>query len=301
MFKTFIYEILKKIRLLNFFYFLRYSLFKNESYPINIKIKNESSFLKKIYFLENKFILSKWWNYKLNIFYNHVKKNGFKNFLRHPVILDTMFVRDNNYTVIELNYLKKKINLNFLHENNIGNPILSKYFNKTSANLIHHATHVELFLDEFNVMTELDQVFEFGGGYGSLARYVLLKKYNLEYNIYDFQLFNILQNFYLSNLFVNKKINYFYNIDQLRNFKFKKNSLFISTWALSETPLELRAMFKNFILEFKYILIAFQKSVDDYNNLVFFNKFFAKSNYRIKLIEIHYYKNNYYLFCKKIK
>ena len=301
MFKTFIYEILKKIRLLNFFYFLRYSLFKNESYPINIKIKNESSFLKKIYFLENKFIVSKWWNYKLNIFYNSVKKKGFENFLRHPVILDTMFVRDNNYTVIELNYLKKKINLDFLHENNIGSPILSKYFNKTSANLIHHATHVELFLDEFNVMNELNQVFEFGGGYGSLARYVLLKKYNLEYNIYDFQLFNILQNFYLSNLFVNKKINYFHNIDQLRNFKFRKNSLFISTWALSETPLELRAKFKNFILEFKYILIAFQKSVDDYNNLVFFNKFFSKSNYRIKLIEIPYYKNNYYLFCKKIK
>jgi hypothetical protein len=211
-----------------------------------------------------------------------------------------MFVRDNNYTVIELDYLKRKINLNLLHENNIGGPILSKYFKKTSANFIHHATHFELFLDEFDVIKNLDQVFEFGGGYGSLARYVLLKKYNLEYNIYDFQLFNILQNFYLSNLFVNKKINYFHNINQLRNFKFKKNSLFISTWALSETPLELRDKFKNFILEFKYILIAFQKSVDDYNNLAFFKKFFSKSNYRIKLIEIPYYKNNYYLFCKKI-
>jgi hypothetical protein len=300
MFRTFIYEILKKIRLLNIYYYLKYSFVKNKDYPIIIKIRNEKFFLKKIIFLKDKLYVNKWWNYKHNIFYNYVKKNGFKNFLRHPVILDTMFVRDNNYTVIELDYLKRKINLNLLHENNIGGPILSKYFKKTSANFIHHATHFELFLDEFDVIKNLDQVFEFGGGYGSLARYVLLKKYNLEYNIYDFQLFNILQNFYLSNLFVNKKINYFHNINQLRNFKFKKNSLFISTWALSETPLELRDKFKNFILEFKYILIAFQKSVDDYNNLAFFKKFFSKSNYRIKLIEIPYYKNNYYLFCKKI-
>jgi hypothetical protein len=301
MFKTFIYELLKNARLLNFFYFLKYAFEKKRAYPINIKIKNEKFFLKKINSLESEFLVSKWWNYKLNIFYKYIRKHGFKNFLKHPVILDTMFVRDNSYTSIELDYLKSKINLNLLNENNIGSPILSKYFEKTSANLIHHATHFELFLDEFDVIKNLNQVFEFGGGYGSLARYILLKNDCLEYNIYDFQLFNILQNFYLSNLFADKKINYFNHINQLYKFKLKKNSLFVSTWALSETPLELRDKFKDFIYQFNYILIAFQKSVDDYNNLTFFKKLFSKNNYKIKLIEIPYYKNNYYLFCKKIK
>lgn len=300
MFKTLIYEFLKKIRLLYFFYYLNTFLYKKESYPINIKIKNEKYFLKKILNLSKDKTKNYWWNYKCNIFLNHLKLNGFSNFLRHPVILDTMFLRDVDYTKIELSFLKKRINLNLLYENNIGSPVLSKYFCKTSACLIHHATHVEKFLKEFNVINKLNQVFEFGGGYGSLARYILLKKYSLDYTIYDFKVFNILQNFYLSNLFTTKKVNFFNSINKLNKFKFKKNSLFISTWALSETPIELREQFRIFIIKFNYILIAFQKKVDGYENLEYFKGLFCNSNYEHRLFEIPYYKNNYYLFCKKL-
>tara|TARA_X000000950_G_scaffold17075_1_gene18518 strand:- start:1260 stop:2171 length:912 start_codon:yes stop_codon:yes gene_type:complete len=302
MFKTIIYELLKFFKLLYFFYKVRYFFTKKFYYPIIINNINYYEYNYKIQNANLPEIGDKSWIHKLKIFHNHIKRNGFINFLQNPVILDTMFVRDNSFTNREVNYLKSlNLDLKLLNENNIGNPILSKFLKNSSANLIHHATHYEKFL-EFSDFNKFDYIFEFGGGYGSMARYIANRTPTLkQYSIYDLELFTILQEFYLKNLFKDTHIKF----EFLSNYKdliLKNNfekSLFISTWALSETPYELRVRFEKYILKFNFILIAFQKSVSDYNNLEYFNKLFADTKYNKNLFEIPYYKNNYYLFCKK--
>ena len=178
-------------------------------------------------------------------------------------------------------------------------PILSTYLRTSSANLIHHASYFETFLNKFNITNKLSYVFEFGGGYGSFARYVLAKK-NLSYAIYDFEIFTHIQNFYLSNLFKKKKIEYYYKISQLEKIKIKKNSLFVSTFALSECPLKLRNIFKKFITNFDYILLTFQKNFEEYDNYSYFENFLNKRKYMIEIIEMKNRKNMYYLFAKKL-
>lgn len=300
MLKTFLYETLKFFGLLNFVYRLRYKFTQTQVYEINYKILDDTNYINQIKHSILHQEISENWLKKLNKLKFDLCKDGLQNFLRHPVILDTMFVRDNSFTKIQYDYLiKKNIDKKLIYENNIGSPLLSKIYNKSSANLIHHATHFESFLDYFNSLNEINEIFEFGGGYGSMARYILNKKNNIKYHFFDLEVFNILQNYYISSIYPDNNHNFFSKVNELDNINVVKNSLFISTWALSESPFELRKKFENFVLKYDFILIAFQKKVDGYDNLKYFSELFSKKLYNVNMREINYFKNNYYLFAKK--
>ena len=260
--KTIIYEFLRKNKLLNLAYYLRYNIFIKDEYPLVFKSNSEDYYLDKLRKIKFPRDGNINWLKKLKELHEILKKNGFKKFLRNPIIIETMFVTDVDFTKIQYKYLINKLKDDkILYENNIGQPVLSKINKKTSANLIHHAYHYESFMDFVGENIEFENIFEYGGGYGSLARYVIKRNQSIKnYMMYDFNIFNIISEYYLNCLYDHVNFSFLNqdNFDEINKFKFRK-SLFISTWAFSESPIELRNKFKSFIKKFDYVLIAYQK------------------------------------------
>jgi putative sugar O-methyltransferase len=246
------------------------------------------------------------------------------NFLRLPVIRNTMFATStDSWVKNQMNYLESKVKNNelkdLLIENNLGGPILTNFRYKTSTNSIHLLYHFIKFSSELNVnLNNLSTIIEFGGGYGDAAK--IFKRINKQstYIIIDLPIFSFLQLVYLKSIFgenkvilVDKisniqkgKINIIpFNTDKIKELKeySKDVDLFLSTWALSETPDVMQNFIKSLnYFDAKYILIGYQKSNDSFSyseNLknmpvsykILFNK------------ETDYVKGNYYLFCQKIK
>ena len=246
------------------------------------------------------------------------------NFLRLPVIRNTMFATStDSWVKNQMDYLKNKVkeeNLKeLLIENNLGGPILTDFKYKTSTNSIHILYHFIKFSAETKVdLKSISTVVEFGGGYGDAAK--IFKRINKQatYIITDLPIFSFLQLVYLKTIFgedevvlVNEindikkgKINIIpFNIEKLRQLKerIKDIDLFVSTWALSETPDIMQDFIKSLnYFDAKYILIGYQKSNDSFSYSE--NLKNIPENYKILFNkETDYVKENYYLFCQKTK
>ena len=90
---------------------------------------------------------------------------------------------------------------------------------------------------------------------------------NLYYTIYDMYEVNLLQYYYLKMNNLNPKLNSINNkinlTNKLHNLKkYKKNSLVIANWSLSEFPLNFRNKFISTIKDAKYTIISFQKKFE---------------------------------------
>ncbi len=122
-----------------------------------------------------------------------------RKFLTWEVIQYSMFIGNVPYVDIELKELENSSDFNSkwktaIQEISVGLPILYKKYLGSSANLIHHAYHIKKF--EETIQTEIkdiDMVFEFGGGYGSMCRLFKNINFNNQYVIFDLPLFSLLQ------------------------------------------------------------------------------------------------------------
>ena len=95
----------------------------------------------------------------------------------------------------------------------------------------------------------LQEIVEFGGGYGSFFRLLKNLGYTNKYFIYDLPVMCAIQKFYLKNVFLPCP-----NTETLSNLKWLSGaasnvsdnvinldeSLFMATWSLSECPYDLR-------------------------------------------------------------
>jgi hypothetical protein len=255
------------------------------------------------------------WHDNLNQIKKNLLKYNLKRFLCWKVINNTMFFDDSLATKIEHMYLIKSDFLKnygkkILHESSIGSPTYSSYLIKSSSNLIHHAYHLSVF-EKLSMKKVKDHktIIEFGGGYGSMCRLIYQTGYTGTYIIYDFEHFNIIQNYYLKSIGLKlnvkivkkftqlKKNKYIYLVSDLNVLKkiLKKNSktLFLSTWGFSECPVELRFFFINIIKNSHSLLLAFQKKFNDINNFNYFKSIFFRKKTILK--KINHIKNNFYL------
>ena len=226
-----------------------------------------------------------------------------KNFLRKNFIQKMFFLQNRPFIYQELIELKnsKKWNFykNLLVEDSIGNPIRFFLYFKSSGNKINHVYHLSVLENELKIelKKKIKKVFEFGGGYGCMARIFSKIDKNVKYTCFDTVYVNLLQYYYLShnNLDVGfvKKRQFFLN-SKFRNTK-EKNDLFIANWSLSETPIQFRNKFYFKIINSKYILICFQEKFENINNLKYFNnlKKKLKNKFDIKIIKNKFYKGNF--------
>jgi hypothetical protein len=284
-------------------------------------LKTEIDLKKKLEFLpdyKHNFGLQKSeieWHKNLNEIKKNLLKKKLKKFLTWNVINNTMFFNDSLATDVELKYLTnsgfiKKYGENAICENSIGSPTYSSYLRKSSSNLVHHAYHLSFF-ENITMKSILDHetIVEFGGGYGGMCRLIYQMGFKGDYIIYDFKHFNLIQNYYLEsinlklkvkivkNFFKLKKSKNVYLVSDIRFIKKllerKSNKLFLSTWGISESAINIRHAFKNIINSSNSILLAFQKKFNDINNLQYFKKYLYKKNNFLK--KINHIKNNFYL------
>jgi len=254
-----------------------------------------------------------------NKLYLLLQKNDIKNFLRESFIQKMFFLHNRFFVYSELINLKnnKKWPLykGLIKEDSIGNPIRYFLYQNSSGNRINHVYHLSVLSKELEIdLTEIKEVFEFGGGYGCMARIFSKINQKIKYTCFDTHYVNLLQYYYLkhNNLDVGftEKNNYAL-ISNLKKFKinYKKNykSLFIGNWSLSETPTNFRKKFIPIIKKNHFILICFQEKFEDIDNLKYFNNLKSEisDTFKIKILKNKFYtgniinKHNHYFFIGK--
>ena len=250
------------------------------------------------------------------------KKKKIKNFLRESFIQKMFFVHNRLFIYNELKFLQNSYNWNFykklLIEDNVGNPVRFFLYPISSGNKINQVFHLSILIKEFELnLKKIDIIFEFGGGYGCMARIFSKINKKIKYICFDTYCINLLQYYYLkhNNLDVGflKTNNFFLSSNYEKVKKFNKdnsNSLFIANWSISETPIKFRKKFENILKKNNYILIGFQEYFENINNLVYFEGLKKKlsNKFQIKIIKSKFYKgnffyrqNHFYFLAKKIK
>jgi hypothetical protein len=232
-------------------------------------------------------------------------------FLSWPEIGYTMF---HNARIEELEYLKKLTDWNiwekYITESSVGHPEPYKIFPASSGNLIHHAYTFSLFVQN----TKFDfknarTIFEFGGGYGNMARLAHRMGFRGTYIIFDLPEFSLLQQYYLKSLDIGVKISLrptaknntvvlLSSMDDLRKmFSTLQPDLIIGCWSLSESPISLREDVLKYLIGSPSFLIAFQSVFEEVNNLRYFEGLSDRyQNMKWSTKHIEHLPNNYYLF-----
>ena len=234
-----------------------------------------------------------------------LKKRELTNFLRKNFIQKMFFTHNRLFILKELLELKKDKNWilykKLIEEDNVGNPVRYFLYPKSSGNRINHVYHLSVLTKEFNInLKKLNNVFEFGGGYGCMAR--IFSKINKRtiFTCFDTNIVNLLQYYYLkqNNLDVGfSKKNKFHLISNIKKINTRySNSLFIANWSLSETPINFRKKFIKSIKNSKLILISFQESFENINNLKYFKnlKKYLDKKFKVKIIKNEFYKGNFF-------
>ena len=170
-----------------------------------------------------------------------------------------------------------------LKEDTSGFPPRYFLYPKSSGNRIHQTYHLYKFNQfyEKNLKT-FDLVFEFGGGYGNMARTFKKINPNCVYIIFDTKPVNLIQWYYLSLLKINSSLSIksksnIFLINDLNHLKIllekynSKNSLFIANLSLSEVPVSFRKKILNYAKNFNCRLISFQKKFEKINNYNYFH------------------------------
>lgn len=246
------------------------------------------------------------WENNISKLSDYIRTKDLHDFLKWDVVKYTMFVGNSPYVARELFFLIRhnwKKWKSAIREVSFGKPTPFILYPYSSGNLIHHAYHLAKYEDiTHQEATDFDYIFEFGGGYGSMARLFQNLGFEGEYIIYDIPEFSLLQTLYLENIgfkvsnnIIEKgHISCISDIDKIPDFEGKV--LFIGTWSLSEAPVKLRDEILHKVNANSYLL-AYQSSFDGIDNKKYFNKIKNKYN-KLKWdeFEIKHMQNNYYLF-----
>lgn len=253
-----------------------------------LQIKKEETFdgMSKSWVKHNKTLQSK------------ILKSPTKDFLSWKPIRKTMFVADDIRIVqFELPYLMTKGWLTKISEDLVGNPKLIRGTN-LSQNLVHHAYHLAKF-EEFSKkkISEFQEFVEVGAGYGSMARLIHRVHGNTpNITLFDTRIFSALQAFFLNQLNISVKC--VSSLDDVRTNS--SSTLFISTWALSEMPLNVRGESLSLLRGSAAFLIAYQDEFEGIDNDKYFrDKLENQPEFQVIWVEIDHLPGNRYIFGLK--
>ena len=201
-----------------------------------------------------------------------------RNFLNWPVIKRTMF---NEPSGDKLDFLKQSVDWSkwkaILKENKVGNP-------PSNGNLINHLFSTVQFTNETRIeFTNQNTIFEFGGGYGSLARLITNLGFQGQYIIFDLPEFSLLQEYYLTSVFPETPVHttptkeagfiVLSDVNQLaEQLKLVSVDCFIALWSLSESPLEIREQVLPLIGEPHSWFIGYQEKFKSIDNVTYFKE-----------------------------
>ena len=241
-------------------------------------------------------------------------------FLSWNVIVDTMFVTQQDYISIELDYLTRLPDWttrwrSAIQESSVGQPAPYKHYPASSENLIHHAYHLARFENQTGMrVSDTRFIFEFGAGYGSMCRLAHKLGFQGRYSLFDLAPFSALQTFFLKSIgfephsFQSFKtarsgVACLSDIEELKEIlaacPASADPLFIATWSISETQVQFRDSILSLLSSFKALLIAYQAQFREINNVDFFKQWTANwNNAGWQDREIEHMPTSRYLFAK---
>ncbi len=248
--------------------------------------------------------------------------SGANRFLRLPPIARTLHSRQRSHTRRYLEYVTSspKFSAHFqraLTESPVGLPLVNPHYPLSSPLLVQHGYHVLRLMEATDLkLTALRLVVEFGGGYGSFFRLLRNLGYRESYAICDLPVMCALQRFYLRNVFPGER-NLFpgevqglpQNLQWISGEEYSSlaelaargaPSLFVATWSLSETPLEVRQRVAAVLPQFTHVLIAYQRRFGDHDNVEYFTSLQGSlPQFSWLHAECPVYGNNFYLIGRR--
>lgn len=250
------------------------------------------------------------WSEYCNNLQKYVQKRDPRNFLNWDIIRYSMFYGGK---IEELEYVRSlpswKKWKEALKESPVGKPQPYKEMPESSGNFIHYAYSLALLEEAFHInIGKTKRIFEFGGGYGGMARLFFNLGFNGEYYIFDLPEFTALQKYYLQstglqtlkNARATKGISLIDKIEILQKNPIINADILIGTWSLSETPVSFRSKILSLVKNPNYYLIAYQKDFKGINNIEYFEDFEKNmTNYEWKHFPVKHLPGNYYLLGKK--
>ena len=173
---------------------------------------------------------------------NQVREDD-ENFLRQSSVAGTMFQGDGELFVKEYQYIKEN-NPDYLSlfesPTSYGSPLIFEIDGNTyNPNDIHHLYHICRYENTIGIIDDDLNILEWGGGYGNMCKVLHMLKKIKSYTIIDLPKFNSLTERYVSTTVPSSASTTIHL--SVESFKEKLNddyNLFISTWALSESPEE---------------------------------------------------------------
>ena len=218
--------------------------------------------------------VSESWNQHMKHIQNEFIKNPPDQFLKFPTVRLTIFCGNSEVTSREYDYL-----LNYpkwmagLKDSVFGCPERFTRDETTTGNSVHQTFHLATYENTTgkNIL-DFDYIFDFGGGYGCMAKILKNLNYKGKYVIFDIEFMSLIQKYYLESIGL-KENEDFYMVNDIKDIpSFNENSLFISTWSLNEVPVKLREEIKIIVKNFTGILIAYNYTFDNVDNISYFKE-----------------------------
>jgi hypothetical protein len=241
-----------------------------------------------------------------------LQSEGADHFLRLPPIAKTLHSRQRSHTGRYLQYVlgSKRFSGTIqraLTESPVGQPLVNPHYPLSSPLLVQHGYHLIRLLESTDFdLAQVSCVAEFGGGYGSFFRLLRNLGYRQNYLISDLPVMCALQRFYLRNLFPQgPEAQSPANLQWLSGADYAplasaaaehRPALFIATWSLSETPMEIRRKVEPILGGFSYVLCAYQRTFGSHDNVEYFTSLQKSlAHFKWQHFECPVYRNNFYL------
>jgi hypothetical protein len=263
---------------------------------------------------------SQFWGHFSELIGTHIANANPDRFLTWQPIINTMFVWNENYIATEYAYLQNRPDWlsrwrPAIRENPFGRPRPYPADPTTSENLIHHAHHLAAFEEIIGVPVDaLEFVCEFGGGYGSMCRLFHNLNFKGKYVIFDLPILSCLQRYYLKAIGLRAAADAAFGASDdiacihdaaawnsaLTPAASNAKSLFISTWAISETPIDYRPTVLKNLGAFNQFLFAFQEKFQSADNLEYFSALMkSMSDVQWTMVPIRHLPGHRYLFGRR--
>jgi plasmid stabilization system protein ParE len=224
---------------------------------------------------------SPWWAGVRQQLVRQLRAGDPRAFLRWRPIRETMLVPHVPYVEDELRALQASgawtaTWSTVLEEDPTGCPPSYPALPSSSANLIHHAFHVQRLREvSGRSLEDFTQIVEFGGGYGSFARLAFRLGFTGVYHVHDFPEFAALQDYFLRSVLAARgqetPVTFTASADSAHAPAPDGDAgLFVGLWSLSETPLAEREPWIDAIDGASAALLAFQDEFEATDNRAWF-------------------------------
>ncbi|MBL8699532.1 MAG: hypothetical protein JNK67_14235 [Alphaproteobacteria bacterium] len=234
------------------------------------------------------------------------------SFMRWPPIARTMVPRTGRYTIAAYRALRSSAHWTdrwepILHRPTIGRPPACLPDLRTDNLTVQHASHLHAFRKLCGVeWYDADCIVEFGAGFGSMCRTVHQLGFRGRYIIFDLPPITALQRFYLAahgiqaDYAPGRSVQLCHRLEDVAAVMPPSADRLsaISTWALSEMPLALRADIEVMLERCGRILLAYQAEFEGNDNARYFDSLghrLARS-FDLHVAEIDGHAGNRYMF-----